>query len=109
MGIGQGSPWMSCQLIAGPLLMASVHQEQLWGSVSCSRILRYVAQFCPGDLLITSPPTLPTELQLDCLVMKLSPSVVETQDYLHIHLRRHRNRNHRNQRQSTTKKYTSSL
>ena len=42
MGIGQGTPWMSCQLIAGPLLMAvaatqSAHQEQLWGSVSCSR------------------------------------------------------------------------
>ena len=67
MGIGQGTPWMSCQLIAGPLLMASAHQEQLWGSVSCSRILRHVAQFRPGepgfDLVITSPPALPTELQ----------------------------------------------
>ena len=49
IGIGQGTPWMSCQLIAGPLLMASVHQEQLWGSVSCSRILQHVAQFRPGE------------------------------------------------------------
>ena len=66
MGIGQGTPWMSCQLIAGPLLMASAHQEQPWGSVSCSRILQHVAQFCPGEPgfeLITSPPALPTELQ----------------------------------------------
>ena len=49
MGIGQGTPWMSCQLIAGPLLMATAHQEQLWGSVSCSRILRHVTQFRPGE------------------------------------------------------------
>ena len=50
MGEGQGTTWMSCQLIAGPLLMAeaargvpTAHQEQFWGSVSCSRILRHVA------------------------------------------------------------------
>ena len=49
MGIGQGTPWMSCQLITGPLLMASAHQEQLWGSVSCSRILRHVGRFRPGE------------------------------------------------------------
>ena len=28
----------------------TAHQEQLWGSVSCSRILRHVAQSCPGEL-----------------------------------------------------------
>ena len=54
MGIGQGTPWMSCQLIAGPLLQLPhkvpfAHQKQLWGSVSCSWILWHVAQFCPGE------------------------------------------------------------
>ena len=77
VGEGQGTPWMSRQLIAGPLLMAeaatqvpTAHQEQFWGSVSCSRTLRHVAQFHPrgtriqtSDLPITSPPALPTELQ----------------------------------------------
>ena len=54
VGEGQGTPWMSRQLIAGPLLMAvaatqvpNAHQEQFWGSVSCSRILWHVAQFHP--------------------------------------------------------------
>ena len=27
----------------------TAHQEQLWGSLSCSRILRHVAQSCPGE------------------------------------------------------------
>ena len=61
----QGTPWMSCQLIAGPLLMAeaapqvpAAYQEQFWGPVSCSRILQHVALFHP---MITSPPALPTE------------------------------------------------
>ena len=51
MGVGQGTPWMSRQLIAGPLLMAEAAtqganctSEQFWSSVSCSRILRHV--FC---------------------------------------------------------------
>ena len=40
MGEGQGTPWMSRQLIAGPLLMPAAHREQFWGSVTYSRILR---------------------------------------------------------------------
>ena len=73
----RGGYWMSCQLTAGPLLMADVrprgptaHQERFWGSVSCSRTPRHVAQCHPrgariqtSDLPITSPPALPTELQ----------------------------------------------
>ena len=63
MGVGQGTSWMSRQLIAGPLLMAVAASTrcQLWGSVSCSWILRHVAQSRPGEpgfepsnLLITS-------------------------------------------------------
>ena len=52
-GRGQGTPWTSRQLIAGLLLMAEVptaHQEQFWGSVSCSRILRHTAPFHPGGV-----------------------------------------------------------
>ena len=73
MDIGQVTPWMSCQLIAGPLLMAVAamevpiaHQEQFGGSVTCSRILLHVAQSWPGepgiwtsDLLVTSPQLYP--------------------------------------------------
>ena len=50
MGEDQSTPWMSRQLIAGPLLMAEVAtQEQFLGSVSCSRTLQHVAQFRPGE------------------------------------------------------------
>ena len=66
---GQGTPWMSRQLIAGLLLMveaAGEHKEHFCGAVSCSRILRHAAQFRPrgagirtGNLPITSPPALP--------------------------------------------------
>ena len=31
-----------------PHKVPTAHQEQLWGSVSCSRILRHVVQSCPG-------------------------------------------------------------
>ena len=45
----------------------TAHQEKLWGSVSCSRILWHVAQSRPGEPgfepAITSWPALPTELQ----------------------------------------------
>ena len=74
VGEGRVHPWTSCQVIAWPLLMADVptaHQEQFWGSISCSRILRHAAQFCPrgagiwtSDLPITSRTALPAELQL---------------------------------------------
>ena len=50
----KGTPWMSCQLTAGPLLMAvaatqvpTAHQEQFCSSVSCSRTLKHVTQFHP--------------------------------------------------------------
>ena len=42
------------------------HWWAVWGSVSCSRTLRHAAQPSPesgGDILITSWPALPTELQ----------------------------------------------
>ena len=45
---------------------AIAHEEQFWGSVSCSRALRHVPQVLPrgagiqtSDLPITSPPALP--------------------------------------------------
>ena len=70
MGVGQSTPWTSRQLIAGPLLMAvegaNCASGAIWGSVSCSRILRHVAQSRPGepgiwtgDLLVTSPQLYP--------------------------------------------------
>ena len=50
-----------------PHKVPTAHQGQFWGSVSCSRILQHVAQFCPrgtwiriSDLPITGPPALPT-------------------------------------------------
>ena len=57
-----------------PHRVPTAHQEQFWGSVSCSRILWHVAQSSsvpgtpgePGiwtsDLPITGPPALPTDL-----------------------------------------------
>ena len=40
-GQGQGTPWTSHQLIAGP------HWWAMWGSVSRARTLRHAAQPCP--------------------------------------------------------------
>ena len=52
-----------------PDKVPAAHQEQFWGLASCSRILPHVAQFHPrgagtqtSNLLITSPPALPTEI-----------------------------------------------
>ena len=33
-----------------PHRVPTAHQEQFWGTVSCSRTLQHVAQFCPGEL-----------------------------------------------------------
>ena len=53
-GRGQGTPWTSRQLIAGPLLMAEAVMQganctsgAIWGSVSCSRTLQHAAQLSP--------------------------------------------------------------
>ena len=50
-GRGQGTPWTSRKLIAGPSLMAEAATQganctsgAIWGSVSCSGILRHAAQ-----------------------------------------------------------------
>ena len=52
-----------------PHKVPTAHQEQFWGSVSCSRILRHVAQSHPrgagirtSDLPITGPPALLSHL-----------------------------------------------
>ena len=56
----------------------AAHWEQFWGSVSCSRILRHIAQFHPrgdgiwaSDLPITSRAVLPTELQPPHLLLSV--------------------------------------
>ena len=41
---GQGTPWTSRQLIAGPSLMADCTSGAIWGSVSCSRTLLHAAK-----------------------------------------------------------------
>ena len=45
-----------------PRKVPTAHQEQFWGSVSCSGILRHVAQSNPR-VVIASPLALSTELQ----------------------------------------------
>ena len=74
-GRGQGTPWTSCQLIAGPSLMAEAATQAatsgaIWGSVSFAWSLQHEAQLSPwgarirtSDPLITSRPALPAELQ----------------------------------------------
>ena len=84
-GRGQGTPWTSCQLIAGPSLMAEGAMQganhtsgAIWGSVSCSRTLWLAAQLSPElgfEPAITSQPALPAELQ---------PPLFQ-QSILHIH------------------------
>ena len=89
---GEGTPWMSCQLIAGPLLMAAAATQGAnctsaasLGSFSvllkdilthssippgfpvflcfqCVGFLFFGAGIRTSDLSITSPPALPTEL-----------------------------------------------
>ena len=77
MGEGQGTPWMSRQLIAGPLLMAVAAPQG--ANCTSGAILGFSillkdtsAYFSPtlgepgiwtNDLPITGPPALPTELQ----------------------------------------------
>ena len=81
-GRRQSTPWTSCQLITGPLLMAeaTVHGANrtsgaIWGLASCSRTLRHEAQPRAGiwtsDLPITSWPDLPAELQLPLVLIYL--------------------------------------
>ena len=77
MGVGQGTSWMSRQLIAGPLLMAVAASQGanctsgatlgfsilLKDTSTCSSVLPWGAGIRTSDLLITSQPALPTELQ----------------------------------------------
>ena len=70
MGIGQGTPWMSWQLIAGPLLMAVAATQGaictsgailgfsilLKDTSTCIPVPPRGARIWAGDLLITSPP-----------------------------------------------------
>ena len=56
-GRGQGTPWTSRKLIAGPSLMAEAATQganctsgAIWGSVSCSGILRHAAQLSLNQL-----------------------------------------------------------
>ena len=62
-GRGQGTPWTGRQLIAGPSLMSNVGFSILLKDTStcCSALPR--AGIWTSDLLITSRPALPTELQ----------------------------------------------
>ena len=53
-GRGQGTPWTSCQLIAGPSLMAEAATQAatsgaIWGSVSFAWSLQHEAQLSPGE------------------------------------------------------------
>ena len=77
MGVGQGTSWMSRQLIAGPLLMAVAASQGanctsgatlgfsilLKDTSTCSSVLPWGARIRTSDLLITRQPALPTELQ----------------------------------------------
>ena len=66
----RGRPWRSCQLIAGPSLMVEASKQganrtsgEIWGLVSCSRILWHATQLSPvgiwtSDIPVTSWPAL---------------------------------------------------
>ena len=61
--LSQGTPWTSRQLIAGPSLMSNVGFSILLKDTStCSSALPW-ARIWTSDLLITSRPALPAELQ----------------------------------------------
>ena len=63
-GRGQGTPWTSHQLIAGPSLMSNVgFSILLKDTLTCSSALPG-AGIWASDLLIISQPALPAELQL---------------------------------------------
>ena len=63
----QGTPWTSCQLIAGPSLMSNVgFSISLKDTSTCSSTLPG-ARIWTSNLLITSRPALPAALKLPCL------------------------------------------
>ena len=69
-GRGQGTPWTSRQFIAGPSLMSNVgFNISLKDTLTCSSALPRAGIWI-SNLLITSRPALPAELQPPCKMIK---------------------------------------